>query len=190
MPSGESSLGDLVADTMRAATASAGAQIALMNPGGIRADLFFAQSPAGEAASEVTLGEAFSVLPFGNRLVTQTLTGAQLKAVREQQFVGFAGQAVQRLVSVSAGFTFSWSPASPLGSKISNVALNGVPIDPAASYRVTTTEFLASGGDGFTLLMQGTNLVTGGIDLDALIAYLGANSPVAPPVINRVTLLQ
>ncbi len=89
LPSGESPLGDVIADAQLAyTTASAGAQIALMNPGGIRADLSFGSSAGGEAPGQVTYGEAFTVQPFNNLVVTQTLTGAQLKAVLEQQFVG------------------------------------------------------------------------------------------------------
>jgi len=186
-PSGETPLGDLVADSELVATQSAGAQIALMNPGGVRADLVFAASAAGEAPGQVTYGEAFRVLPFGFGLVTMTLTGAELRDVLEQQFPGFAGQTVQRILAVSSGLTYTWRGSAPPGSKISNLLLNGTPIDPAASYRVTVSDFLANGGDGLSRLTGGTNLVSSAAsDLDALIAYLGAFSPVAPPSANRI----
>ncbi|MBG0563258.1 bifunctional metallophosphatase/5'-nucleotidase [Actinoplanes aureus] len=184
---GESPLGDVIADAQLAYTRSAGAQIALMNPGGIRADLDADQSSGGEAFGQVTYGEAFTVQPFNNLVVTQTLTGTQLKNVLEQQFVGFAGQTTQRILQVSAGLTYTWSASAAPGSKVSNLALNGTPIDPAANYLVTTNDFLANGGDGFTNLTQGTGRVTApGFDVDALVAYL-ATGPIAPGPANRIT---
>ena len=187
--SGESPLGDVIADALLARTAPSGAQLALMNPGSIRADLIFAVSPGGEASGQVTYGEIFAVEPFNNLVVTVTLTGAQLKEVLEQQFPGFAGQIVQRILQVSAGFTYTMRIANPLGSRISDMKLNGVPIDPAASYRVTTPDFLANGGDGFSLLTAGTErVVAPGFDIDALEAYLAAASPVPPGPANRITL--
>jgi 5'-nucleotidase len=186
-PNGESPLGDVIADAQLAYTTSAGAQIALMNPGGIRAALTFANSPGGEAPGQVTYGECFTVQPFNNLVVTQTFTGAQLKAVLEQQFVGFGGQTVQRILQPSAGFTYTWDSTRAAGDKVTNMALGGVAIDPAASYRVTTNDFLANGGDGFTNLTAGTNRATApGFDVDALVAYLGA-APVSPGPANRIT---
>ncbi|WP_221761012.1 bifunctional UDP-sugar hydrolase/5'-nucleotidase [Kibdelosporangium aridum] len=188
-PAGESALGDVIADAQLAYTAtSAGAQIALMNPGGIRADLSFGNSPGGEPAGEVTYGEAFTVQPFNNLVVTASLTGAQLKEVLEQQFVGFAGQTVQRILQVSAGFTYSYDSTKPAGERVSAMALNGTPIDPATSYKVTSNDFLANGGDGFTKLSVGTGRVTApGFDVDALVAHLGAGAPVAPGPRDRIT---
>jgi 5'-nucleotidase len=188
---GESALGDVIADAQLAYTASAaGAQIALMNPGGIRAPLTFANSPGGEAPGDVTYGECFTVQPFNNLVVTQTLTGAQLKEVLEQQFIGFGGQTVQRILQVSAGFSYGWNSTLPAGERVSNITLNGTPIDPAATYRVTTNDFLANGGDGFTRLTAGTDRATApGFDIDALVTYLGAGAPVAPGPQNRITRL-
>ena len=126
--------------------------------------------------------------PFNNLVVTQTFTGAELKDVLEQQFVGFAGQANQRILQVSAGLTYTWSAGAAPGSKITELELNGVPIDPAAEYRVTTNDFLANGGDGFTNLTLGDDRVTApGFDVDALVAYLGAGEPVAPGPVDRIT---
>ncbi|MFC0526359.1 bifunctional metallophosphatase/5'-nucleotidase [Phytohabitans kaempferiae] len=185
---GESALGDVIADAQLAYTAAANAQIALMNPGGIRASMTFANSPGGEAPGDVTYGECFTVQPFNNLVVTQTFTGAQLKDVLEQQFVGFGGQTTQRILQVSAGFTYSYDSTQPAGSKVSDLALDGTPIDPAATYRVTTNDFLANGGDGFTHLTAGTDRATApGFDIDALVAYLGAGTPVAPGPQNRIT---
>jgi len=188
---GESARGDVIADAQLAYTrTSAGAQIAFMNPGGIRAPLTFANSPGGEAPGEVTYGECFTVQPFNNLVTTQTFTGAQIKSVLEQQFPGFAGQTTTRILQVSAGFTYSYDTTLPLGSQISNLALNGTPLDPAASYQVTTNDFLANGGDGFTNLTLGTGRITApGFDVDALTTYLGSAAPVAPGPQNRITKL-
>jgi 5'-nucleotidase len=189
-PSGESPLGDVIADAQLAYTQSAGAVIALMNPGGIRADFQFGASPGGEAPGQITYGEAFTVQPFNNLVVTQTFTGAQLKEVLEQQFVGYAGQTSTKILQVSAGFTYTYSASAPLGSRVSDMALNGTPIDPAATYRITTNDFLANGGDGFTNLRVGTDRTTApGFDIDALVAYLGANAPVPPGPANRITVV-
>ena len=105
--------------------------------------------------------EAFAVQPFSNLMVAMDLTGAQLKAALEQQFVG-CGQPVngQKILQVSAGFTYSWSASAACGSKISNMMLNGTPIDLATTYRVTVNNFLAGGGDNFTAFTAGTNLYT------------------------------
>ena len=135
----------------------------------------------------ITFFEAFAVQPFNNLVVIQTFTGAQLKDVLEQQFVGFGGQTVTRILQVSAGFTYTYDSTRALGSRVSALALNGVPIDPAATYRVATNDFLANGGDGFTLLTGGTNRTTApAFDIDALVAYL-AGAPVSPPPANRIT---
>lgn len=190
---GESALGDVIADAQLAATAPAaqgGAQVAFMNPGGIRADLSFATSPAGEGDGNVTYGESFTVQPFGNNLVTLSLTGAQIDTLLEQQFDNpVAGQS--RILQVSSGFNYSWSSSAPTGSKVdpASITLNGVAIDPAATYRVTVNSFLADGGDRFFVLPQGTNRLGGVVDTDALEAYFTASSPVAPGPQNRITLL-
>jgi 5'-nucleotidase len=189
-PNGESPLGDVIADAQLAYTAGDGAQLALMNPGGIRAPLSYGASAGGEDPGEVTYGEAFTVQPFNNLVVTQTFTGAQLKDVLEQQFVGFKGQTSQRILQVSAGLTYSYDSTAPAGSRVSALVLHGTPIDPAASYRVTTNDFLANGGDGFTELTGGTGRTTAkGFDVDALVAYLGGGTPIAPGPADRITRL-
>jgi 5'-nucleotidase len=188
---GESALGDVIADAQLAATTPVGfgeAVMGFMNPGGIRADLLFANSPGGEAPGEITYGEAFTVQPFGNSLVTMTLTGQQIKDVLEQQFDN-PGVGQNRIMQVSNGFTYSWSLSAPTGSKVSDLSLNGVPIDLGANYRVTVNSFMAEGGDNFTVLRDGTDRLGGALDLDALEAYFVANSPVAPGPQNRITQL-
>ncbi len=182
---GESALGDVIADAQLHATKPAdhgGAQIAFMNFGGIRADLTFTSSPAGEGDGNVTYGEAFTVQPFGNSLVTMTLTGAQIDALLEQQ----SGAKLQ----VSDGFAYTWNSAAPFGNRVdpASITLNGVPIDPAASYRVTVNSFLADGGDGFTVLREGTDRLGGDVDIDALERYFAAQGTVAPGPKDRITL--
>lgn len=185
-PSGESPLGDVIADAQLEQTKSNGAQIAITNPGGIRADLVYASSPNGEGDGVVTYGEAFTVQPFANIMQTITLTGANLKAVLEQQFDNVTGQ---KILQISSSLHYSYSTSAPLGSKISNITVDGVPVDPAASYRVSVNNFLAAGGDGFTEFTKGTDLAGGPVDLDAFLAYLGGHPDIAPPPADRVTVV-
>jgi 5'-nucleotidase len=181
--SGESALGDIIADAQLASTFDATrteSQIAFMNPGGVRADIDL---------GSITYGEAFTVQPFGNGTVALTLTGAQVKAALEQQFVGFMGQTTQRILSPSANVSYTWSASAPAGSKISNATIGGLPIVDTANYRVTVNSFLATGGDGFLVFNAGTNRVGGDVDIDALEKYLTlpANNPISPPALTRVT---
>lgn len=190
---GESALGDVIADGQLAATADPAlgeAVVAFMNPGGIRADLTYAGSPAGEGDGNVTYGEMFTVQPFGNSMVTMTLTGAQIERLLEEQFAGCT-LATARVLQVSAGFTYTWVASGPVCDKVNpaTIMLNGVVIDPAASYRVTVNSFLADGGDSFPILTQGTNRLGGAVDTDAFEAYFAANSPVAPGPQNRITVV-
>jgi 5'-nucleotidase len=184
-PAGESALGDVIADAQLDATNDPGfgdAVVAFMNPGGIRADLIFSQISGGEQPGEVTYGEMFTVQPFGNSMVTMTLSGTQIDTLLETQWV------VNRVLQVSNGFTYQWSLGAPVGSKvdIASIMINGVPVDPNGSYRVTVNSFLADGGDGFAVLTQGTNRLGGEVDTDAFEKYFAANSPVAPGPQNRI----
>jgi 5'-nucleotidase len=191
---GEIPSGDVIADAQLQATGPAnlgGAVIAFMNPGGIRGTAGFTFAPLGtEQPGEVTYGEAFTVQPFGNSLVTKTMTGAQIRSLLEQQFPGCGGQATKRILQISAGFTYEQNPAgTDCASRIGAISLNGAPIDPATSYRVTMNNFLATGGDGFTVFNQGTNALGGAQDIDALVAYFGSFLPAAVPTppVNRIT---
>jgi len=188
---GESALGDVIADAQLFESAQpmyGSAQVAFMNPGGIRADLIYNQISAGEQPGEVTYSEAFTVQPFYNYLVSMDLTGAQIKTLLEQQFdnptVGSS-----RILQVSEGFSYSWSTSAPTGNKVSDIMLNGVPVDPAGVYRVTVNSFLADGGDNFFVLRDGVNRFVGILDIDALVSYFGTHSPVAPGPQNRITVL-
>ena len=186
---GESALGDVIADAQLAATRPAGkgaAVIAFMNPGGIRADLTFGQQSGNEQPGEVTFGESFTVQPFGNSLVTKTMTGDMIKRLLEQQFDNPArGQ--DRILQVSNGFAYTYARANAAGSRVQTMSLGGQPIVATRSYRVTMNSFLATGGDGFAVFNEGTNPLGGDVDTDALEAYFRANSPVAPGARNRIT---
>jgi 5'-nucleotidase len=192
-PLGEQTLGDVIADAQLASTAGAGtggAVVAFMNPGGIRADLLVnAISSGGEAPGEVTYGEAFTVQPFGNSLVTKTMTGDQIHKLLEQQFVGCGGQTTQRILQISHTLRYESNPAAPVcADKIGQIFVNGTAITPTTSLRVTMNNFLASGGDGFTVFNQGTDALGGAQDIDSFAAYLTAAGPagVAVPAFDRV----
>jgi 5'-nucleotidase len=190
---GESAVGDVIADAQLQATATAGlgdAVVAFMNPGGIRADLVYAGSAAGEGDGNVTYGEIFTVQPFGNSLVTMTLTGAQIDTLLEQQFVG-CGQTANRILQVSAGFEYAWSASGAACNKVDpqSIRIGGMMVMPDASYRVTVNSFLADGGDNFAVLTQGTSRLGGAVDADALENYFAASSPVAPGPRNRIMTL-
>jgi 5'-nucleotidase len=172
-PAGESPVGQVVADAQleaTRATADGGAQLALMNPGGLRAAL----APQG---GEVRYEDLFAVQPFYNNLVTVTLTGSQIVQVLEQQWLN---QTQPRILQVSRGFAYTWDASKPPGQRVvpGSVLLNGQPLDAAASYRVTVNSFLAAGGDNFGVLKQGRDPRTGMMDVDAFEQYL-AKGPVS-----------
>lgn len=174
---GESELGDIIADSQNLAE---GTQFAFMNPGGIRADLIV---PAG--GGNVTWNDLFTIQPFGNTLVKTNMTGAQIKALLEQQWQ----PTVTRFLKIS-GIGYAWDAALPVGGRITEIHdAGGVALDPATTYSITCNNFLAAGGDGFTVFTGGTNQVGGPIDLDALIAYAQSHNPLPVPAGGRVTRL-
>jgi len=182
MTTGESPLGDVIADAHLAATRAAdkgGAVIAFTNPGGIRLDI------VKKTDGAVTYADLFASQPFRNQLVTLTLTGAQIKAVLEQQW---ADPARPRVLQVSRGFSYAWDGSKGDGQRVIAESLNlgGVRLDLAASYRVTVNNYLAQGGDGFTVLKEGTAAQVGAYDVDALFDYFEANSPIAPVTDARI----
>ena len=186
----EAPLGNLIADAQLAATddsTAGGAQIALMNPGGVRADLLFDEISGGESPGQVTYAEAFAVQPFSNVLVTMDLTGAQIERLLEQQAIQARSRQVL-ILGVSAGFSFAYNSAGPFGDRIdpATITLNGTVLNPATTYRVATNNFLADGGDSFTVFTEGTNRVGGGDDLAAFTDYIAANTPVEPPEDDRI----
>jgi 5'-nucleotidase len=180
---GESALGDIIADAQLAATqatAKGGAVIAMTNPGGIRINV----TRKDEGA--VSYADLFASQPFRNQLVTLSLTGAQIKNVLEQQW---RDPKLPRILQVSNGFGYSWDDARPNGDRVlaDSLSLNGTRIDPAASYRVTVNNYLSVGGDGFTVLKDGTAPLVGVYDVDALYGYFRANSPIGPAPAKRIT---
>ncbi|MDC0707116.1 bifunctional metallophosphatase/5'-nucleotidase [Stigmatella sp. ncwal1] len=181
--SGESVLGNVIADAMLAITQApekGGAVIALMNPGGIRADI---------SAGEVTYGEIFAVQPFANNVATLTLTGDQLRRVLEQQFPPI--NANPSIMQVSQGFSYTFSVSAPTGSKVdaSSLTLNGQPIGATTTYRVSMNNFMASGGDNYSVFTEGKDLLIGPIDVDALEVYMRANNPLTVPALGRIKVV-
>lgn len=179
-PAGESPLGQLVADAQLAATLDAGAQIALMNPGGIRTSL------AGADDGTLRYEDLFAAQPFANQLVTLTLTGAQLQQALEQQWLG---QARARVLQVSRGLSYTWAASRPAGQRIvpDSLRLNGVPLLPEQRVRVTVNSYLASGGDGFSVFPErGVDAQTGMMDVDALEQYVRQAGTIAPGAQERI----
>lgn len=184
---GGSQLGALIADAQLAATQAVGggdADVAFMNPGGIRTDLIYAAADDGNDG-EVTFAEIAAVQPFGNTLVTMTLTGAELDTLLEQQW---AGQPAPVMLAPSQGFSYAWSRSAAEGDKVdpASIRLNGEVIRPEGRYRVTVNNFLAAGGDGFPVLAEGRERVESVLDIDALKNYLQEHSPIAPRQLDRI----
>ena len=200
---GEQPAGSLIADTQLRATQAAdvgGAQIAFMNAGGVRAPGFAA--PAGAAKPfALTYGAVFTVQPFGNSLVTMTLTSTQLKALLEQQFTGCGGQVADRPLQPSSGLRVTWRAGAPPCARIADVIFtptdlaatpvatgpaqaivrDGVVLEPGRTWRVTVNNYLANGGDGFSTLTAGTQRIGGAQDIDALVAYMASTLPPNAP---------
>ena len=181
----DSAAGRLIADAQLAATrapADGGAQIAFMNPGGIRSDL----DCNGTPPCQVSFGQAFTMQPFGNGLTVMSLSGAQLKSLLESQQKSATGE--PSFLQPSEGFSYTWKTASAVGDHVRDMRLNGTPVAATQLYRITVNSFLAEGGDSFVLLTQGSERRAGMPDLDALLAYLKA-TPVRTPVTQaRVSL--
>jgi 5'-nucleotidase len=186
---GESTLGNLVADVQLWALnqdrpADAQVAIAFMNPGGLRADL---------ASGEVTYREAADVQPFANTLVTLNLTGAQVKKVLEEQWQPSGASRPFLKLGVNKALEYTYNPAGAPGNRITEILLNGVPIDPAATYLVGANSFLAAGGDNFTTLGQGTNKADSGkIDLESMVDYFAVQpaNTISPDTAQRAVGVQ
>ena len=189
---GESSLGAMVTDMFLAGSSDASygaraAQIALTNPGGLRSDL---------AGGAVSFGQLFNVLPFNNNLVTMTLTGAQIHRLLEQQWEKPQPMG-GRVLSVSQGFAYRWSAQAPEGAAPGkgarvlpgSITLDGVALEPQKDYRVTVNNFMASGGDNFSLLREGLDVQTGEVDLVVAKLYLRAHGVVQAPQSGRIQRL-
>lgn len=188
----ESAMGNMVADAMR--LKYPGVDAAYTNSGGLRADLLCAPPSAGEGNCEITWGEMFSVLPFGNRTVILTLTGAQLEQAFLNGFSPFCNTAVAtgRFPQVSGlKVTFACNGTTPVVTGIwktpDGIGGPEIPIGPADSVRFVTNDFMYTGGDGYTVFSQGTNVLQPGDDLlQVTIDYIAANSPVGPVIEGRI----
>jgi 5'-nucleotidase len=203
-PNGESAMGDVIADAQLFSTEQdhhGDADIAFMNPGGIRANLDYLGTATGGLDGQVTYGELFAVQPFNNLLQTKTMTGAQISTLLTQQWTGANRPRLKedgtccdysfvRILQISNGFTYSYS-VSGLTYTLTpgSVKLNGVALDPLASYRVTMNNFLGGGGDNFPAFTLGTETLNGQLDIDAMVDYFATHSPVAPGPRDRITRL-
>ncbi len=183
----ESTLGNLVADSLvdtLKATELGGAEIGVVNPGGLRNELYYA--PDGT----ITYAEANAVLPFVNNLWTTSLTGTQFKSLLEQQWQTNADGTVPSRpylqLGVSKNVNYTFDAARAAGDRITSIRVNGALIDPAKSYRIGTFSFLAAGGDNFRVFKEGSNTKDSGlVDREAWIKYLRAHNPVSPDFARR-----
>ena len=176
-------VGQVVADAQLAATRDTqrgGAQLALMNPGGLRAAL------VPSAGGEVRYEDLFAVQPFYNNLVTMTLSGAQIVQVLEQQWS--SAQPRGRMMQVSRGFGYTWDASKPAGQRVvpGSVMLEGKPVDAAANYRVTVNSFMAGGGDSFTVFKQGRDAKTGAMDVDAFEQFIARRAQGEVVTLDRI----
>ena len=164
----------------------AGADIGIMNPGGLRADLFYSSSPAGEGDGIVTLEEASSVNPFGNTLVVKEITGEQFARTLEQQWQPAGASRAFLNLGLSDNVSYTFDPNRAQGDRITSITVDGKPLDPAAVYNVTSSSFLMAGGDNFTALREGANTRdTGLIDTEAFMNFMGREGIVSPDFAKR-----
>jgi 5'-nucleotidase len=187
---GEQPMGDVIADAMLEATKPTdfgGAVAAFMNSGGVRAGLIYSQISGGEQPGEVTYGEAFTVQPFGNTLVVKTCTGQQIYDVLNQQFNNPSAGS-NRIMLPSANVHYQWTTVGGPHVVEGSVSFDGGAtfIDKGASYRVVVNNFMADGGDNYTVFRSCTEPLGGDVDLDAFARYLGAHPQLAPPALNRI----
>jgi 5'-nucleotidase len=187
---GESALGDVIADAQLAATSAAvngGAVVAFMNTGGIRSDLVSSASRPPLRAGEVTYGDLFAVQPFGNVLTVFTMTGEMIKQLLEQQFDN-PRPGERSLLQVSHGFTYRYRLTAPPGQHVErdSIRLNGRPIAADERVRAEASDFLVGGGNGYRALGEGVDRIGGVADVDALVEYFKAHSPVAPGGQDRI----
>ncbi len=195
---GDSPLGNLIADAQKAdSTVVTGSGqkpvIALMNPGGIRADL------VENAAGDVTYGAAFSVQPFNNFVVSMDLTGAQIKALLNEQWNGPNEAPTSRKILQVSGLSYAWDASdaavADTNALVGDVMVDDdgddstpmVPLEDGTTYRVVANNFLSDGGDNFATFKAGTNKLIGGLDIDSLRTYLLAHDPVSPTATDRIT---
>lgn len=180
-----SSLANLIADALLRASENApyNAEMAFMNPGGVRASLSFKAATGALPAGSVNYEDLYKVMPFGNTILTLTLTGDQVRQLLEEQYDEATSK--QRILGVSNGLSFDFLTNGTSGNRIKNILFKGKPLEMTKSYQVTVPENMLEG----SVLGQGLNRLGAGGDLDALKAYIKANSPVSPPPADRVNMV-
>lgn len=181
-----STLGNLIADSFLTATLQApyNAEMAFMNSGGIRASLAFKEATGTDPAGSVSYEDLYNVLPFGNTILTLTLTGEQVRQLLEEQYDDASSK--QRILGVSNGLSFDFLTNGTKGNRVSNLLFQGKPLNMAWNYQVTVPQNMLDG----SVLSKGLNLIGAGGDLDALRAYMQAKSPVSPPPLDRVKMVK
>ena len=176
----ETAIGNLITDAMRE---TVGADLAITNGGGIRADREY------EPGTELTRKDILSELPFGNTTVKLELTGEQIRAALENGFSQVENGA-GRFPQVS-GLTVSVDLANPAGGRVLDVMAGGAPLDPGRVYTVATNDFMASGGDGYGMFVGAPNLIAPAdavLMASQVIDYIAAKSTVSPAVEGRITM--
>ena len=183
-PSGESGLGNLIADAQWSSTAPVDrgrSDFALMNPGGVRADILI--QPGGGV---VNFGQLFKVQPFGNTLVVKRMTGQQVKDLLEHQFVNLDRP---KVLFPSESLKYEVDLSQAKGQRVLNIQIGQKPLDLARAYNVTMNSYLASGGDGFWHFNQAPTVSSGEIDVDALSDYLQQRPGLKPTPTDRIRML-
>lgn len=199
---GESPMGNLIADAQANAFRISAAQVQqlglspaqLANDGSMRPIAFnnrgSVRSPLIPAADgSVTYGDAFKVQPFQNDLVAMVLTGRQIRLLLEQQFT----RPRPEVMGVSDGFSYTWDLSRPAGDRViaESIRVNGRPLMMSERYRIVANSFIAAGGDGFSVFVEGTDRYSGLLDLEALVNYLSLYTPYSPPPLGqRITRLK
>ena len=181
VPSGENPLGNLIADAQWAVTAApdkGNSDFALMNPGGVRADLLM---PAG--GGPVSYGQIFSVQPFGNTLVVKSFTGHQVKELLEQQFLNASKP---KVLFPSAQLRYSVDLKQAPGQRVNLIFIKDAALQLNQLYRITMNSFLSTGGDGYTVFNQGTESLGADLDVDALAQYLSQHPGIEPAATDRI----
>ena len=187
---GESALGNLIADAQLAAASGAergSAVVAFMNRGGVRAEILAGPGAAAGSPAPVTYGALHSVQPFGNTVMTLTMTGDMIRRLLEQQFDNPVAGARQ-ILQVSNGFTYRYRSTAAPGQRVEaeSIQVGGRRIAPSDRVRVAASDFLLNGGDGFSVFGEGTDRQAVIGDVEALVEYFRARSPIASPARDRI----
>ncbi|WP_245822946.1 5'-nucleotidase C-terminal domain-containing protein [Brachybacterium avium] len=198
-----SAAGDMLADSMKWYLEDAGLDgehevIGFMNPGGIRAELWYDQSDADEGDGVVTYAEANSMVPFGNTLNSGEVTGAQFVQMLEEQWQRTAdggsvdaGDEAFLAFAVSHNVEYVFDSSRALDDRIVDIRIGGEPIDPDATYTIVAASFLFEGGDNMWALSEAEDVRDSGVlDRDAFIQYLEATPDLTPDFAQRQLEMQ